>query len=85
MLRFRAANRWHNCCLLSEGVEMVDGLTENYDNLTGGLYVLLIGDALGVPYEFYNIPDRWRLALRGTADVDILWKRALAGKMGVIT
>ncbi len=25
----------------------------NYDNLTGGLYGLLIGDALGVPYEFH--------------------------------
>lgn len=84
MLRFRAVNRGHNYCLLSEGVEMkmADRLTGNYDNLTGGLYGLLIGDALGVPYEFHNIPDRWRLALRGTADVDILWKRALAGKMG---
>lgn len=84
MIRFRAANQGHNCCLFSDGVEMkiMDGLFGNYDYLTGGLYGLLIGDALGVPYEFHNIPSRWRLALRGTADVDILWKRALAGKMG---
>ena len=27
---------------------------ENCDRLKGGLYGLLIGDALGVPYEFHS-------------------------------
>lgn len=47
---------------------------KNYDNLTGGL--------AGIRFGFHDIPQRWRCALKGTADVDILWKRALTGKIG---
>lgn len=36
---------------------MIDKRMKNYDNLKGGLYGLLIGDALGVPYEFHDAEE----------------------------
>ena len=39
------------------------------------------GGLAGISFGFHNIPNRWRCALRGTADVDILWERVLTGKM----
>ena len=38
------------------------------------------GGLAGISFGFHNIPNRWRSALKGTADVDILWKRVLAEK-----
>lgn len=54
----------------------IGGLMKNHDNLTGGL--------AGIYFGFSNIPRRWYCALRGTADVDILWKRVLTEKREMI-
>lgn len=36
------------------------------------------GGLAGISFGFHGIPERWYCALRGTADVEALWKRALA-------
>lgn len=43
-----------------------------YDKLAGGLYGLLIGDALGVPYEFYE-----REELPDYEDIDMVRQKGL--------
>lgn len=35
------------------------------------------GGLAGICFGFSDIPERWCRALRGTEDVDKLWKRAL--------